>query len=344
MRIKGIHTRALAAALLELAAASPSALFAQMTHAEREMARERTEIRNGGNMALEPLEKKPQRKETGFFFHHASKVPPNDQFAAAAALEDTGQWSEACDAYDRLVRSFPYSAAASQAQLRLGRLLEKRGKYKRAYEEYLYMLYFYPESAPTDSLLRQMYAIANYYRTKGKESRALDYFERLAQIAPQWTHTPEVLLQVGAIHFKNKDYYDAAEAFDTVTSNHPGSPAALDALAQHALVLHALSLKYPRDEAILIRAISITTAALRDCPHDIPERPILVANLEDLRLRRSERYFEMAVFYDKPSYAPETRIAAYRDYLRRFPKGPHANLAQGRLDALKQAFPSTTTP
>ena len=344
MRIKGIHTRTLVAALFALVMALPSALFAQMTHAEREMARERNEIRNGGNMALEPLEKKPQRKETGFFFHHASKVPPNDQFAAAATLEDSGKRSEACDAYDRLVRSFPYSAAASQAQLRLGRLLEKRGKYKRAYEEYLYMLYFYPESAPADSLLRQMYAIANYYRTKGKESRALDYFERLAQIAPQWTHTPEVLLQVGAIHFQNKDYYDAAEAFDTVTSNHPGTPEALAALVQHALVLHALSLKYPRDEAIMIRAIAITTAALRDAPVDIPERPVLAANLDDIRLRRSERYFQMAVFYDRNSFAPETRVAAYRDYLRRFPEGPHAPQARARLAALEQTVLSSTNP
>lgn len=344
MRIKGIHLRNIAAALFALAASLPFTLLAEMSPSDRAMVRERNEIRNSGDMSIEPLEKKPKRKETGFFFHHRSKVPPNEQLAEAVALENAGKRSDACKAYDRLVRSFPFSAAASQAQLRLGRLLEKRGKYKQAYEEYFYMLYFYPENAPADSLLRQMYAIANYYRTKGKESRSLDYFERLAQIAPQWIHTPEVLLQVGDAHFKNKDYYDAAEAFDTVTSNHPGTPAALDALAQHALVLHALSLKYPRDEAILIRAISITTAALRDCPRDIPERPNLAANLEDLRLRRSERYFEMAVFYDKPSYAPETRIAAYRDYLRRFPKGPHANLAQARLAALQQAFPSTTTP
>lgn len=344
MRIKGIHTRILATALLALAAASPSALLAQMTHAERDMARERAEIRNSGNMAMEPLEKKPKRKETGFFFHRRSKVPPNEQLSAAVALEDAGKRSEACSAYDRLVRSFPYSAAASQAQLRLGRLLEKRGKYKQAYEEYLYMLYFYPESAPADSLLRQMYAIANYYKTKGKESRALDYFERMAQIAPQWTHTPEVLLEVGAVHFQNKDYYDAAEAFDTVTSSNPGTPEAMAALAQHALVLHALSLKYPRDEAILIRAIAITTSALRDCPVDIPERSALAANLEDLRLRRSERYFQVALFYDKDAYAPETRVAAYREYLRRFPKGPHANQARARLAELETATLSSTNP
>ena len=344
MRIKAIPFETLSAALLALAVALPSVLLAEMSSADRAMARERAEIRNGGDMAFEPLEKKPKRKEAGFLFHRASKQPPTSQFAAAAALEDAGRRNEACKAYDRLVRSFPYSAAASQAQLRLGRLLENQGKYKKAYEEYLYMLYFYPENAPADSLLRQMYAIANYYRTNGKESRALDYFERLAQVAPQWKHTPEVLLQVGGVHFRNKDYYDAADAFDTITSNHPGTPESLAALAQHALVLYALSLKYPRDEAILIHAVAITTAALRDCPRDIPERPALAANLEDLKRRRSERYFEMAVFYDKPPYAPDTRAAAYRDYLRRFPKGPHSDLARTRLAALEASTTSPTQP
>ncbi len=335
MRIKAIQFEILAAAFLTLALALPSTVLAATSSADRAMARERAEIRNGGDMAFEPLEKKPKRKEAGFFFHRASKTPPTDQFAEAAALEDSGHRKEACKAYDRLVRSFPYSPAASQAQLRLARLLEKQGKYKKAYEEYLYMLYFYPENAPADSLLRQMYAIANYYRTNGKESRSLDYFERLAQIAPQWKHTPQALLQVGAVHFQNKDYYDAAEAFDTITSNHPGTPESLTALAQHALVLHALSLKYPRDEAIQIRAIALTTAALRDCPRDIPERATLTSNLDDLKLRRSNRFFEMAVFYDKPPYSTDTRAAAYRDYLRRFPKAPHSDLARARLAALE---------
>ncbi len=339
MRIKAIPSLHLAAASLALAVALPSALLAEMSSADRAMARERAEIRNGGDMAFEPLDKKPKRKETGFIFHRASRVPPADQFAAAAAFEDAGQRREACAAYDRLVRSFPYSPAASRAQLRLARLLEKQGKYKKAYEEYLYMLYFYPENAPADSLLRQMYAIANYYRANGRENRALDYFERLAQIAPQWKHTPQALLQVGAAHFENKDYYDAAEAFDMVVSNHHGTPEALAALAQHALVLYALSLKYPRDEAIQIRAIAITTAALRDCPRDIPERPELAANLDELHLRRSERYFDMAVFYDKPPYSPDTRAAAYRDYLRRFPKAPHSEQARARLKALENTFP-----
>jgi TolA-binding protein len=142
------------------------------------------------------------------------------------------------------------------------------------------------------------------------------------------------------MHFKNKDYYDAAEAFDSVTSNHPGTKEALAALAQHALVLHALSLKYPRDEAIMIRAIAITTAALRDCPVDIPERPVLAANLEDVKLRRSEKYFQMAVFYDKSSYTQETRAAAYRDYLRRFPMGPHSAQARTRLAQIESATSS----
>lgn len=302
------------------------------------MARERADIRNNSNSdenLTEPLDNVPSRKLSGFIFHRASKIPATEQFAAAAKLEDSNRWAEACSAYDTLVRSFPFSPAASQAQLRLSRLREKMGKYKKAFEEYYYMLYFYPENAPSEALLRQMYAIADYYRNKGKKSRSLEYFQRIAQIAPQWKYTPQVLLDVGEVQFKNKDYYEAAESFDTITSNHPGSPEAKIALEKHALVLHALSLKYHRDEAILAQAIAVTTAALRDGDLTSPYRSELTSNLKDLTLRRSERFYEMAVFYDKPSYANDVKIAAYKDYLRRFPNAAHSKMARSRLDELE---------
>ena len=61
MRIKGIHAGSLAAALIALAVASSQTLLAEVSSADRAMARERNEIRNGGDMAFEPLEKKPKR-------------------------------------------------------------------------------------------------------------------------------------------------------------------------------------------------------------------------------------------------------------------------------------------
>ena len=45
MRIKGIHLRTFVAALFALAAALPSTLHAEMSSADRAMARERAEIR-----------------------------------------------------------------------------------------------------------------------------------------------------------------------------------------------------------------------------------------------------------------------------------------------------------
>ena len=102
MRNKGIHLRNIAAALFALAASLPFTLLAEMSPSDRAMVRERNEIRNSGDMSIEPLEKKPKRKETGFFFHHRSKVPPNEQLAEAVALENAGKRSDACKAYDRL--------------------------------------------------------------------------------------------------------------------------------------------------------------------------------------------------------------------------------------------------
>lgn len=342
MRIKVNSIFLLPAALFTFAVALPCATSAEMSHADRDLIRERNEALNSADeMFFSPLEKKPERKLAGFFFHPASKVPPAEQLLEALTLENDEKRDEACKAYDRLVRSFPYSSAASQAQLHLARLREKQGNYKKAFEEYFYMLYFYPENAPADSLLRQMYAIANYYRTNGKESRALDYFLRIAQIAPQWEHTPKALLQAGMLQLDGKDYYDAADSFDTIFSYHPGSPEAPTAMDKCAIALYALSVKYPRDDAIIIKAMAVTTAALRDGDLHSPDHDTLVKNLEALTVHRSKMYYDMALFYDKPKYTPEIKIAAYKDYLRRFPKGPHSALARQRLDELEKIAPKT---
>ena len=337
MRIKVNRISTVTAALFALAAVLPFYASGEVSRADRDLIRERNEALNSADdMFFSPLEKKPERKLSGFFFHRASAVPAAEQFAEAQKLENDGRRDEAGKAYDRLVRSFPYSSQASQAQLSLGRLREKQGKYKKAFEEYFYMLYFYPENAPADSLLRQMYAIANYYRTNDKESRALDYFLRISQIAPQWEHTPKALLQAGLIPLDNKDYYDAADSFDTIFSYHPDTPEAKTAMDKCAIALYALSVKYPRDDAIIIKAIAVTTAALRDGDLNSPDRETLVKNLEALAVHRSEMYYDMALFYDKPKYTPEIKIAAYKDYLRRFPNAAHSHLARQRLDELEQ--------
>lgn len=277
---------------------------------------------------------KVERKQAGFLFHRASSVPAAEQLAAAEALDAANRRGDACSAYNRLVRSFPFSHEAAIAQLKLGRLLEKRGNYQQAFEEYHYMLKYYPENAPADALLGQMFAIANHWRGKDKLSTALKDFQRIAEIAPNWTHTPEVLLNAGAIQMDSKDYYDAAETFDTIIANAPGTPSAATATDLYALALAAIARKYPEDASMQIRALGAVTTALRLGDAKSPNHAAISDAFAEINARRAAKEFAIAKFYDKPRFPVATRKAAYENFLRLFPAAPQADEAKARISQL----------
>lgn len=332
-------------ALLAALAAFAVAFAPPAVAAPRDAARLRdTTAHQPGDLdddLLSDAQKEPDRKSTGFFFHHRDKRPAAVQFEEAGKAYLAGNLKRACRAYDRLVRSCPYSPEAPRAQYNLGAILERRRKYTAAFDEYRYLLVFYPESEKTGVVLDHMFAIANWQLGRGKREAAAKSFAAIAAAAPGWHRTPEALFRLGEAHFAMREWYEAADAFDSVASDYPSSDYALPAMERHAAALYALSLKYREDEAIQTRAITVATAAATALPQDDPMRPELVAHLEDLVDRRDARAFAIARFYDGPRHKPEAAVAAYEEFLRQYPRSPRAVEARRRLDTLKAAAPSS---
>lgn len=302
---------------------------------QRDFQREFDDSRKSAAEVLTPYGQHLERKETSLFLHRGSDVPPAEQLSVATSLEAEGKWNVAAKAYDTLVRSYPFALQASTAQLRLGYVLEKMGKYADAFREYNYMLVFYPEVAPSHELLMRMYTIADYYYQKGKVSRALEYLHKIAELAPKWSKTPDVLLLAGKIELENEDFFEAAESFDTISNSHLGSEAAKEAIELQAIAVTAMAKKRPNDDAITINAINLTASALKRGRENSPLEDILRENLVVLTEARAKRFFEQAQFYDKKGVRPEVAVAAYRDFVRRFPTGPFTELAEKRINFLQ---------
>lgn len=277
-----------------------------------------------------------ERKETGFFFHHRDRRPASAQFEEAGKEYLAGRLKSSCRKFDILVRSHPYSAEASRAQYNLGAILERRGKYNEAFDEYYYLLIYYPENAKAGVVLEHMFAIANWQLRRGKRSAAVKSFTRIAAVAPGWEKTPEALFLVGGARLEAHDWYEAADAFDTVSTDYPASGYALPAMVGHSDALHALSRKYREDEAIQNRAIVVTTGAITALPVESPQRSRLAKNLEDLVARRDARAYAIARFYDTRRFKPENAIAAYEDFLRQNPMSRYAEAARIRLETLRK--------
>lgn len=337
MRIKAIHLGTIAATLLALAMALPSPSWADPVENRSMTPAARRARQAGDDVFLSPVGiVPPERKTAGVLFHRASDKSPQQLLKEATVVEWTGDWRGAIDVYERLVRSYPYLIEAAEAQLRIGRLQEMRGKYKDAFEEYRYLLYYYPENTPADAILKQMFAIASHYEGKGDSAIAMKYFRMITEIAPKWKYTANALLHLGLMQAAKKEYLDAVGTFDAVMTGYPGTDSAVKASVGLADVLSRLAEKFPEDDASQLKAISSAQTALMLVGEESDERERISARRDELVARRFDRHYQMAAFYDSPRYPIETKIAAYKDFVRRFPQAPQVKMAQDRLAELEK--------
>ena len=85
--------------------------------------------------------KKPERREKSWWFG-VKRDTPAEQYAYAKDLESNGDLAGAAKACDALVREWPSSLEAPQAQLRFAKILAQREDYEEAFKQLEYMFDF----------------------------------------------------------------------------------------------------------------------------------------------------------------------------------------------------------
>src|SRR3984885_6666168 len=86
-----------------------------------------------------------------------------DQLEMAHKLEAQGQRDAALKAYKGLLRRWPLSFFAPEAQYRMGKILEDEAEFKGAFDAFQKMVTKYPSSDYFTQALNEQYRIANLY-------------------------------------------------------------------------------------------------------------------------------------------------------------------------------------
>jgi len=109
----------------------------------------------------------PEKKDRGWLWRWFGIGKPSCATAAlqlefAQKLATEEDYKGAAKAYDALVREWPASPEAPIAQFRLAYTLEANlQEYADAFEEYSYLLDFYPRSCPYAKIVAEQYKIVN---------------------------------------------------------------------------------------------------------------------------------------------------------------------------------------
>jgi outer membrane assembly lipoprotein YfiO len=276
-----------------------------------------------------------------------------DQMEVAQAAFDKKAYSLALKAASRVVKAWPLSDYAPQAQYLLARCYEATGKAEKAFSAYQTLMEKQPKIANFDEILQRQYAIANQFLA-GKRFRLFGYIpflpsmERTAKMysdivktGPYSSIAPQAQLNIGtacekkkAFGIKTPDYPAAIQAYDTAADRYHDQPkVASDAIFRAGLAYQCEAQTPDRDQSNASHAITKFTDFTALFPSDprVPQAQKIITSLKDDQARGN---FDIAKFYEKRKKWEGARIY-YNEVQSRNPNSPYAAEALRRLEQIK---------
>jgi outer membrane protein assembly factor BamD (BamD/ComL family) len=296
-----------------------------------------------------------EEEETPFrlpFFGPAERSPER-QLTHADGLRERGRLRGAERAYRALVRFWPNTQEAAQAQYAYAMILLERGKLTRAFEEFEKLMEQYTGLFPHEEVLTQKLRIARELMgtRKGRwlffpgfeaPERALPLLERIVENGPQWEHAPTVYLLIAEIQETLGEAEAAIAAYDVVETRYPRSEAVVDAAYGKARIMTRLAERYPRHIEGVETAYYTVMSALQQYPR-APQAEQARADMLALRNSLGAAAYQRARYYDRTAQRPAAAIIMYERFIEQFPDSPWAEAARNRLDQLKEASDDSET-
>jgi len=270
-----------------------------------------------------------------------------DQLDVAQAAFDKQAYSLALKAARRVVRVWPLSDYAPQAQYLAGRCLEALGKDEKAFAEYQKLLEKHPKTANYDEILRRQFEIANkflagkWFKLWGvipffpSMEKTSDLYAKIVKNGPYSPVAPQAQMSIGKAREKQKNYEAAVKAYETAADRYSDRPEiASAALFRAGLAYNKQASTSEYDQTTAGQAINTFRDFMTLYPNDtrVPEAQKIISGL---RIEQARGNFEIAKFYEKYKKWNGAMVY-YNEVVVQDPNSPYATEARQRIDILKQ--------
>lgn len=270
-----------------------------------------------------------------------------DQLGVAQSAFDEKNYSLASAASLYLLRTWPLSDYAPDAQYLYARCLEEDGKDEKAFAEYQKMFDLYPKSEKLKDVFNRQYQIGLRYLNGQRfkiwgvipflpnMDKTADLFEKIVVTGPFSDIAPHAQLRIGAAREKQKDYPLAVAAYERAADRYNNQPViAADALYRAGISLHKQTQTAEYDQGTAGRAISTFTDLIALYPQDkrVPEAKRIITSLRNEQARGN---FKIAEFYSKRKQW-NGAIIYYNEVLLSGVDTPLATVSRERIDQIKQ--------
>jgi outer membrane protein assembly factor BamD len=267
-----------------------------------------------------------------------------DQLEAAHKLEAEGQRDDAMKAYKALLRRWPLSFFAPEAQFRVGKIEEDEADYQNAFKSFQVMVKKYPSSDFFEQALGEQYRIANLYLAGEPQrvwkipvgpsmDKTVDMYNQIIKNAPYGTYAAQAEFKIGLAREQQRKYTDAVDAYQKVLDDYPTSAVASNAQYQigYAWMRAASSANY--DQSAARKAIEAFQDYMVRYPNS-DKTAQAQDNIQKLGHEQTQGALNIAQFYERQH---DTRAAYiyYNEVVREDPNSPQAQLAKKRIQELR---------
>ena len=285
--------------------------------------------------------------ETGKFINprRVVKETPEKQFEWAKGFLEAEDYKKAIAEFEKLIKHYPLSKLASEAQFYLGLCYENTVRYYKAFQNYQLVIDKYPYTERVEEIIEREYRIGNLFYTGQKakvfgmavlsaKDKAVEIFSKVVENAPYGEYADVAQYKLGQCYIQMHDYINAALAFKEIIENYPNSPLVDDAKYQIAMCAASSSTGPEYNEEDTDKAIKEFRDFVKRYPdsHMEKEARHFIGKLQD---QKAETAFGIARFYERRGNSKSAAIY-YEEVLDDYPESEWAGKALERLQIIRK--------
>ncbi|MFH1397524.1 MAG: outer membrane protein assembly factor BamD [Candidatus Omnitrophota bacterium] len=284
--------------------------------------------------------------KTGKFINPKTlpKSTPKEQFDYAKAFMDKKDYKSAIREFIKLLKNYPKSFEASEAQYYLGVIEEDEGRLFEAYKAYQKVIDKYPFSERIAEINNREYNIAEAFISGEKrkamgitlpvENPAIEILNKVIDNSSYGPLASKAQYKLGLVLKETLNYYEAEEAFNKVVTSYPDSEWAAAAKFQLASCRAALSKGPDYDQGATKEAKDKFESFVQEHPDAVLSKEAQ-KNIDRLKEQEAESNYNAARFYEKQKAFQSAEIY-YNEVINNYSDSPWAARAIERLRIMER--------
>lgn len=268
-----------------------------------------------------------------------------EQIAKGEAYEKEGKIEEAAGSYRALVKTWPLSPAAPEAQYRYATMLFKLYEFQRSFRELQNCLDKYPDTEHFTEILKYQYDIACLFLAGERQKlwkiptlpsmeKTVEMFEQVIKNGPYSPHAAMSQLKIGFARENQHKWEEAVKAYQDVIRKYPKSDLADDAQFQIGYAWMLASRQADYDQTATNKAIT----AFEDYITKYPKSEKVEQARENILKLQDEQgrgLMRVAEFYDR-QHKTDAALIYYNSVVQKYPGSELARRAARRADEIRQ--------